>query len=224
MKLKRIIVSLLLGVAVVGAIFFGVAPEKEVSVAEKQSDCHNETVSDRKKEAVLEESIAREPAMKMTVEPEASVPPHTDDTAEAELTQELKNNEIPVNTCTISIRCDTILQNIDKVNPDKISIVPPDGIILSETPVGFESGESVFDLLIKTVLDRGIHMEYSETPMYESAYIEGISNLYEFDCGDMSGWIYKVNGIKPNVGCSKYILQNGDIVEWLYTCDLGRDV
>ena len=62
------------------------------------------------------------------------------------------------------------------------------------------------------------------TPVYNSAYIEGISNLYEFDCGERSGWMYKVNGWFPNYGCSRYELKNGDKIEWVYTCDLGRDV
>lgn len=69
-----------------------------------------------------------------------------------------------------------------------------------------------------------IHMEFVFTPMYNSAYIEGIHNLYEFDCGNLSGWMYKVNGWFPNYGCSRYMLKNGDVIEWVYTCDLGRDV
>ena len=62
------------------------------------------------------------------------------------------------------------------------------------------------------------------TPIYNSAYIEGIANLYEFDCGELSGWMYKVNGWFPNYGCSRYRLTEGDVVEWVYTCDLGNDV
>ncbi len=60
--------------------------------------------------------------------------------------------------------------------------------------------------------------------MYNSAYIEGINNLYEFDCGSLSGWMYKVNEWFPNYGCSRYELKNGDDVVWCYTCDLGYDV
>lgn len=48
--------------------------------------------------------------------------------------------------------------------------------------------------------------------------------LYEFDCGKDSGWMYCVNGWYPNYGCSKYTLEDGDTVEWRYTCNLGRDV
>ena len=72
--------------------------------------------------------------------------------------------------------------------------------------------------------EKGIHMESSWTPIYNSAYIEGIHNLYEFDCGELSGWMYRVNGWYPNYGCSRYQLKQGDVVEWRYTCDLGEDV
>ena len=90
--------------------------------------------------------------------------------------------------------------------------------------VEFSEGESVFDVLQHTCRERGIHMESSWTPIYNSAYVEGIANLYEFDVGSQSGWMYKVNGWFPNYGCSRYQLQNGDVIEWVYTCDLGDDV
>ena len=61
--------------------------------------------------------------------------------------------------------------------------------------------------------------------LYNSAYIEGIANLYEFDCGSQSGWMYKVNGWFPNYGCSKYAVNEGDTIVWCYTCKgLGADV
>ena len=54
--------------------------------------------------------------------------------------------------------------------------------------------------------------------------IELVNNLYEFDCGSLSGWMYKVNEWFPNYGCSRYVLKNGDDVVWCYTCNLGYDV
>ena len=61
--------------------------------------------------------------------------------------------------------------------------------------------------------------------MYNSAYIEGINNLYEFDCGELSGWMYKVNGWFPNYGCSACKVENGDDIVWCYTCKgFGKDV
>ena len=127
-------------------------------------------------------------------------------------------------TCTFSIECSTILNNLDKLDPAKLEMVPSGGVILSKTTVTFYEGESVFDVLQRVCTERGIHMESSWTPIYNSAYVEGIHNLYEFDCGELSGWMYRVNGWYPNYGCSRYQLKDGDVVEWRFTCDLGNDI
>lgn len=127
-------------------------------------------------------------------------------------------------TCTISISCATILDNLDYCDPEKVELVPEDGWILEPVTVTFYEGENVFNVLQRTCKQQKIHMEFEDTPMYNSAYIEGIHNLYEFDVGELSGWMYRVNGWFPNYGCSRYQLQDGDTVEWVYTCDLGEDV
>lgn len=126
--------------------------------------------------------------------------------------------------CTLSVCCDTILDNIEYLDKEKVKLVPEDGVVFSLTEVTFYEGESVFNVLMREMKKAGIHMEFENTPLYNSAYIEGINNLYEFDCGELSGWMYKVNDWFPNYGCSRYALKDGDIVEWVYTCDLGIDV
>lgn len=127
-------------------------------------------------------------------------------------------------SCTISISCSTILNNMGNLKSGKESFVPSDGWILKPTTVQFNEGESVHDVLQRVCRDKGIHMESSFTPAYNSAYVEGINQLYEFDCGELSGWMYNVNGWFPNYGCSQYTVENGDVINWVYTCDLGRDV
>lgn len=127
-------------------------------------------------------------------------------------------------TCTFSIECSTILNNLSDLDPDKRHLVPSDGVILPPTKVTFYEGESVYDVLQRVCKENNIHMESSWTPVYNSAYIEGINNLYEFDCGELSGWMYRVNGWYPNYGCSRYQLADGEVVEWRYTCDLGNDI
>ncbi len=127
-------------------------------------------------------------------------------------------------TCTISISCSTILNNMDKCEESKKEWVPDDGVILRATTVTFTEGESVYDVLERVCRDNGIQMEASWSGKYGSAYVEGIANLYEFDVGSGSGWMYKVNGWFPNYGCSGYTLSQGDVISWVYTCDLGDDV
>ena len=87
------------------------------------------------------------------------------------------------------------------------------------------AGETVFDVLKRACSAYGIQLEYSWSPMYNTYYVEGINNLYEFDCGSESGWMYKVDGWFPNYGCSAYTLSGGESIVWCYTCNgLGADV
>ena len=111
--------------------------------------------------------------------------------------------------CTISIECSSILDNMED---------------LKETEVSFKGGETAFDVLKQICGKKGIHMASRYTPLYKSYYVEGINQLYEFDCGKNSGWMYSVNGEYPNYGASSYNLKDGDKVEWRYTCNLGSDV
>lgn len=127
-------------------------------------------------------------------------------------------------TCTLTIRCDTILNNLQWLDPEKKELVPKDGVIFPETTVTFFEGESVFNVLLREMKKNKIHFEYAKTPAYNSVYIEAINNIYEFDCGELSGWKYKVNDWFPNYGCSRYQLKNNDSIEIHYTCDLGADI
>jgi len=127
--------------------------------------------------------------------------------------------------CICSISCKTILDNIDEIDVDKKECVPEDGWILKPVETVFYEGESVYDVLLRLCKDEyKIHLEASYTPIYDSVYIEGINNIYEFDVGNLSGWMYKVNDWYPNYGASKYLLKDGDVICWEYTCDLGEDI
>ena len=129
------------------------------------------------------------------------------------------------NVCTVTIVCDTILDNQDSLNEEKTPFVPADGVILPKTTVSFAQGDTVYQVLQKVTQAADIQMESSWTPMYDSYYVEGINHLYEFDCGPESGWMYKVNEWFPNYGCSAYTLKPGDDIVWCYTCvGLGADV
>ena len=127
-------------------------------------------------------------------------------------------------TCTLEVRCDNLLSRLDELEPGKAALVPEDGILLAETTVAFQEGESVFDVLRRTLREEKIHFEYVDASAYNAVYIEGIGNLYEFDCGPQSGWMYSVNGVYPGLGCSDYKLSAGDKVVFGYTCDLGEDL
>ena len=159
--------------------------------------------------------------------PETELTP--DPTPSADPSPEASPEEIPepddgVLTCTLSVRCDTILNNMDQLRAEKWSVVPADGVLYATKEVVFYEGESVLNVLVREMKVAGIPMEYAMTPLYNSAYVEGIGNLYEFDCGELSGWMYRVNGWFPNYGCSRYTVSDGDRIEVVYTCDWGADV
>ena len=127
-------------------------------------------------------------------------------------------------TCYLTVNCATIHYNMDDLTEGKEVLVPDDGILFPRTAVTFYEGESVFDVLQREMRNNRIHMSSRFTPIYNSAYIEAIGNLYEFDCGSGSGWMYNVNGWYPNYGVSRYLVQEGDEIQFNYTCDLGRDL
>ena len=131
-------------------------------------------------------------------------------------------------TVIISIRCGTVLDNYDDLDPALKSeeFVPADGGILPPTEYVLRPGDTVFDILDRAVRYNRIQMEYmgADKNSYGSVYIQGIHYLYEFSCGPLSGWMYRVDGEFPNFGCSKYRLKDGQVIEWVYTCDLGKDV
>lgn len=122
---------------------------------------------------------------------------------------------------SIEIDCGTVFKNWDSLDGalKQGSYLPEDGKILKKTTVRANEADSVYEVLTRTAAQHQIQLEADA-----GSYIKGIGYLYEFSCGALSGWIYKVNGVVPSIGCAEYKLQPGDTIEWLYTCDLGRDV
>ncbi|WP_241559467.1 DUF4430 domain-containing protein [Lacticaseibacillus hulanensis] len=128
-------------------------------------------------------------------------------------------------TVTISINASTAAHHLDQIKDNKKNSVPKSGVILPPTKVTLKTGESVYDVLKQVTAERGIQMEARWTPAYNAYYITGIHNLYEFDGGAASGWMYSVDGWFPNYGASSYKdLKNGSVIKWLYTLELGADV
>lgn len=120
-----------------------------------------------------------------------------------------------IGTVSLTIRCDT-------VSDKGVRHIPADGIILDVSTFEIESGDTVYDVLSEAAAQNKLHLETSGGN--DSVYVEGISNIYQFDFGDLSGWMFFVNGESPSVSCGEYILSDNDEIEWLYTCDIGKDL
>lgn len=184
----------------------------EVSAEEELSEQPEEADETSKSDDVQQES--EENPGKTVEEGEASQPEE----------QPEEEQEPVEQTCTLVVECSKVFEHLDDLADGKEALLPPDGIIYSNASAAWEEGGTVFDILLREMQANKIHMEYSNTPAYDSAYIEGINNLYEFDCGELSGWRYSVNGEYQSYGCSQYEVQPGDVIEWHYSLDLGRDL
>ncbi len=128
-------------------------------------------------------------------------------------------------TVTFSINCEKALEKSEFLNDRQRKLIG-DGIILEPTEYVLRDGDTVFDMLSRVTRYNKIQMEYqgSDQNIYNSVYIQGINYLYEFDCGETAGWIYLVNGQQPENSCGNYKLSDGDVVEWVYSLELGQDV
>ena len=206
---------------------------------DSSSDADSDTDSDKSTESSTDGSEAKKEAEKqeeelsrLTDEEKEKIDPSDvkvdnseDFTASNGGNAALRPKEPKPVTVTLEIRCDTLSSDMSKLeNPAIEDYIPADGTILERSTYKGTTDKTVFDALNTLCRNNDIQLEFSYTPIYESYYIEGINYLYEFDGGNLSGWMYKVNGWFPNYGCSSYYLSDGDVIEWVYTCDLGKDV
>lgn len=83
-------------------------------------------------------------------------------------------------------------------------------------------GATVYHALIEALAEAGMSQVGAE-----SGYVRSISKdgktLSEFDNGENSGWLYKVNGDLPDVGLTSYTIKDGDRIVWYYTDDWTLD-
>lgn len=122
---------------------------------------------------------------------------------------------------TLSVSCENALSNLDMIDEQitPLSAIPQDGVIIGACTVSLETGETAFDALIYAAREKRIRVDYRSSVYGE--YISGIGGVSEFGFGDMSGWIYRVNGEMPEVSAGAFALSDGDKVEFIYTCRYG---
>lgn len=102
-------------------------------------------------------------------------------------------------------------------------VISSNEVPLPPTEMEITDGDTVLAALIDITRKHKVQMDY-RGGQGATAYVEGMANVYEFDRGQGSGWMYRVNGIFPDRGAGVVPLLDGDRVEWLYTTDLGVDL
>ena len=223
----KLFAAVLVILFLVSAFFCGCSAKRNIVKTDTQESSSavfiEETADEPADEISKEENKATTPGESISAPQEEKAPLSVQEekAEETEVIPEEKPTEQNGHRCTLSVRCDSLLNNMSLLSEGKREIVPADGIIFPETTVEFFEGESVFNVLVRELKKKKIHIEFVSTPMYNSSYIEGISNIYEFDCGDNSGWLYKVNGQSPGCGSSQYIIKDNDKIEWIYSVNFS---
>lgn len=126
------------------------------------------------------------------------------------------SKENVIGKVTLTIRCDTVAGKTDS------KYIPKDGIILEQAEFVIDDDDTVYDILTEAARKYSIQMENSGTE--GMVYISGINYLYSSDFGELSGWLYYVNSESTTVACDQYKLKDGDVIEWLYSCEMGKDL
>ena len=111
-------------------------------------------------------------------------------------------------TVFLSIRCDSIFDNYDKLDASLKNgdYIPQNGIILEKTEYVLRDGDTVYDVLDRVLRYNKIQAEYRGSKK------------------TAPGWMYRVNGVFPSQSCAEYTLSDGDVIEFVYSCDLGHDI
>lgn len=120
-------------------------------------------------------------------------------------------------TFTLSITCRAALAS-DSLKESVRNLLPADGALLEAGSIEFTDGENAFDVVLRECRRRRIAVASV------GSYIQSIGGLAEKDCGELSGWMCRVNGVFLDRSLKEYTLKDGDRVEWLYTCNLGKDL
>jgi len=121
-------------------------------------------------------------------------------------------------TVTVAIDCTTAYQG----GYDLAAQVSDEGIILSEVQLQVEEGTTADQVITRAARENNIPLV--ATGEGEMWYITHINSIGSGDCGDMSGWLYIVNGEMPMEGAAMYEVQEGDSIALRYSLDYGLDL
>ncbi len=127
-------------------------------------------------------------------------------------------------TATVSIDCKDVLKNIKTLDKAVKKIIPKNAYFLKNYKASVEKGDTAYSLILKVAKNNNIQIDClsPQESSYNTAYVKGIGNLYEKDCGKNSGWIFYVNGVSSQVGCSDYYVKDKDVIEFTYICDINK--
>lgn len=123
-----------------------------------------------------------------------------------------------------SADCSSVLNKMEQIDSavNQPSVIPEDGVVIAECTISLPEGSSAFDALVTAARQDQVRVDYTGSSW--GTYVRSIGHISEFGFGELSGWMYRVNGEFPQISAGDCTLHDGDVVEFVYTCDLGRDV
>lgn len=108
--------------------------------------------------------------------------------------------------------------------PGLADTLPPDGVILPKTEISIQPGKTTaLDVTVQLCAENDIQIEAKKMPGFSGTYVRGIHYLYEKDAGDKSGWMYEINGERPEYAADEVTLKNDDAVRWFFTVNYLKE-
>lgn len=107
------------------------------------------------------------------------------------------------------------------------------GTIIASKKVPFGKGDTVADVTLRLLDSLGYTYQHTGTTKngFYLASIGGFTHkgidydsFGEFDAGSGSGWMITLNEEFIKYGASDFEVENGDVIKWQYTCQLGKDI
>lgn len=180
----------------------------------KTTDKQVEDTTDKTTESNSASAASKEKEKEKTTSKSSSAAKTTQKKTTPTTAKTTKKPESTVSTCTLTIECTAVLDNMSSLKAGHEKYVPDDGYILSNKKMTVSKGDTVYDVLKEACSENGIRLTASNSTF--GIYVSGINNIDEKDCGKNSGWTYWVNGNMPMVTCGKYTVNNGDEIKFSY--------
>lgn len=76
---------------------------------------------------------------------------------------------------------------------------------------------------VRTVFEKALTEAGMDWENPTDNYVESIDGIGEFTNGNLSGWMYTLNGKHPNLGVNQQKVKNGDVIVFHYTDDYTRE-
>lgn len=107
------------------------------------------------------------------------------------------------------------------------------GTIISSTRVPFKAYDTIASVTLRLLKEKGFTADYVGDE-YSNFYLAAIGDFTakgkyyesfgEFDAGKDSGWMITWDDWFINKGASEFMVKDGDVIKWQYTCQLGADI